>query len=72
MTWLEIVDILMLTWFGILIVAGIVFYFCNKKKTSAHILTPYDIVAFFLLVCVKPYMLCGLILSILHFVLKYY
>lgn len=72
MTWLEIVDILMLTWLGILILAGIVFLVCYKCKTSAHVISIFDMIAILLLVCMKPYMLLGLILSILHFVLKFY
>lgn len=72
MTWLEIVDILMLTWFGILIVAGIVFLVCYKYRTSAHVISILDIIALLLLICIKPYMLLGLILGILHFVLKFY
>lgn len=72
MTWLEIVDILMLTWLGILILAGIVFLVCYKCKTSAHVISIFDMIAILLLVCMKPYMLLGLILSILHFALKFY
>ena len=72
MEWLKIVDVLLITWFVLLILAGIVFLVCNKDKTSAHVISIFDMIAIFLLICMKPYMLLGLILSILHFVLKFY
>lgn len=72
MEWLEIVDVLLITWFILLIFAGIVFLVCNKYKTSAHVISIFDMIAILLLICMKPYMLLGLILSILHFVLKFY
>lgn len=72
MEWLEIVDVLLITWFILLILAGIVFLVCNKYKTSAHVISIFDMIAILLLICMKPYMLLGLILSILHFVLKFY
>lgn len=72
MEWLKIVDVLLITWFVLLILAGIVFLVCNKYKTSAHVISIFDMIAIFLLICMKPYMLLGLILSILHFVLKFY
>lgn len=72
MEWLEIVDVLLITWFVLLILAGIVFLVCNKYKTSAHVISIFDMIAILLLICMKPYMLLGLILSILHFVLKFY
>ena len=72
MEWLEIVNVLLITWFILLILAGIVFLVCNKYKTSAHVISIFDMIAILLLVCMKPYMLLGLILSILHFALKFY
>ena len=72
MEWLKIVDVLLITWFVLLILTGIVFLVCNKYKTSAHVISIFDMIAIFLLICMKPYMLLGLILSILHFVLKFY
>lgn len=72
MEWLEIVNVLLITWFVLLILAGIVFLVCSKYKTSAHVISIFDMIALFLLICMKPYMLLGLILSILHFVLKFY
>lgn len=72
MEWLEIVDVLLITWFVLLILAKIVFLICNKYKTNAHVISIFDMIAILLLICMKPYMLLGLILSILHFVLKFY
>lgn len=72
MEWLEIVNVLLITWFILLILAGIVFLVCYKCKTSAHVISIFDMIAILLLVCMKPYMLLGFILSILHFVLKFY
>lgn len=72
MEWLEIVDVLLITWFVLLILAGIFFLVCSKYKTSAHVISIFDMIAILLLICMKPYMLLGLFLSILHFVLKFY
>lgn len=72
MEWLEIVDVLLITWFILLILVGIVFLVCNKYKTSAHVISIFDMIAILLLICMKPYMFLGLILSIMHFVLKFY
>lgn len=72
MNWLEIINICLITWFILLILAGIVFLVCYKYKTSAHVVSILDMIAILLLICIKPYMLLGLILGILHFVLKFY
>lgn len=72
MEWLEIVDILLITWFVILVIAGIIFLLLTKFRTPNAVISIFDIIAIFLLFCMKPYMLLGLILSILHFVLKFY
>lgn len=72
MEWLEIVDILLITWFVILVIAGIIFLLLTKFRTPSAVISIFDIIAIFLLFCMKPYMLLGLILSILHFVLKFY
>lgn len=72
MEWLEIVDILLITWFVILVIAGILFLLLTKFRTPSAVISIFDIIAIFLLFCMKPYMLLGLILSILHFVLKFY
>lgn len=72
MEWLEIVDILLITWFVLLVIAGIIFLLLTKFRTPSAVISIFDIIAIFLLFCMKPYMLLGLILSILHFVLKFY
>lgn len=72
MNWLEIVDICLIVWFVILVIAGIVFLLLTKFRTPSAVISIFDIIAIFLLFCMKPYMLLGLILSILHFVLKFY
>lgn len=72
MTWLEIVDILILTWFVILVIAGIIFLLLTKFRTPSAVISIFDMIAILLLICIKPYMLLGLILGILHFVLKFY
>lgn len=72
MEWLEIVDILLITWLVLLVIAGILFLLLTKFRTPSAVISIFDIIAIFLLFCVKPYMLLGLILSILHFVLKFY
>lgn len=72
MSWLEIVNICLITWFILLILAGIVFLICSKYKTSSHIISIFDMIAILLLMCMKPYMLLGLILSILYFILRFY
>lgn len=72
MEWLEIVDICLIAWFVILVIAGILFLLLTKFRTPSAVISIFDIIAIFLLFCMKPYMLLGLILSILHFVLKFY
>lgn len=72
MEWLEIVDICLIAWFVILVIAGIIFLLLTKFRTPSAVISTFDIIAIFLLFCMKPYMLLGLILSILHFVLKFY
>lgn len=72
MEWLEIVDILLITWLVLLVIAGIIFLLLTKFRTPSAVISIFDIIAIFLLFCMKPYMLLGLILSILHFVLKFY
>lgn len=72
MEWLEIVDICLIAWFVILVIAGIIFLLLTKFRTPSAVISIFDIIAIFLLLCMKPYMLLGLILSILHFVLKFY
>lgn len=72
MEWLELVDILLITWFVILVIAGIIFLLLTKFRTPSAVISIFDIIAIFLLFCMKPYMLLGLILSILYFVLKFY
>lgn len=72
MEWLEIVDICLIAWFVILVIAGIIFLLLTKFRTPSAVISIFDIIAIFLLFCMKPYMLLGLILSILHFVLKFY
>lgn len=72
MEWLEIVDICLIAWFVILVIAGIIFLLLTKFRTPSAVISIFDIIAIFLLFCMKPYMLLGLTLSILHFVLKFY
>lgn len=72
MEWLEIVDILLITWLVLLVIAGIILLLLTKFRTPSAVISIFDIIAIFLLLCMKPYMLLGLILSILHFVLKFY
>lgn len=72
MNWLEIVDICLIAWFVILVIAGILFLLLTKFRTPSAVISIFDMIAILLLICMKPYMLLGLILSILHFVLKFY
>lgn len=72
MEWLEMVDICLIMWFVILVIAGIIFLLLTKFRTPSAVISIFDIIAIFLLLCMKPYMLLGLILSILYFVLKFY
>lgn len=72
MEWLEIVDILLITWLVLLVIAGILFLLLTKFRTPSAVVSIFDMIAILLLICMKPYMLLGLILSILHFVLKFY
>lgn len=72
MSWLEIVDICLITWLVILVIAGIIFLLLTKFRTPSAVISIFDMVAIFLLFCAKPFMLLGLILGILHFVLKFY
>ena len=72
MNWLEIINICLIAWFVILVIAGILFLLLTKFRTPSAVISIFDIIAIFLLFCMKPYMLLGLILSILHFVLKFY
>ena len=72
MNWLEIVDILLITWFVILVIAGIMFLILTKFRTPSAVISIFDMIAILLLICMKPYMLLGVILSIFQFVLKVY
>lgn len=72
MEWLETVNICLIAWFVILVIAGIIFLLLTKFRTPSAVISIFDMIAILLLICMKPYMLLGLILSILYFVLKFY
>lgn len=59
-----VLEIALATWFVIAVIVCIVFSYCISNRTSAHIITMYDLIALYILTYIKYFIALGAVLGV--------
>lgn len=59
-----VLEIALAVWFVIAVIVCIVFSYCISNRTSAHIMTMYDLIALYILTYIKYFIILGAVLGV--------
>lgn len=59
-----VLEIALAIWFVIAVIVCIVFSYCISNRTSAHIITMYDLIALYILIYIKYFIILGAVLGV--------
>lgn len=58
-----ILEIVLAVWFILAVIVCIVFSYCISNRTSAHVITMYDLIALYILTYIKYFIALGAVLG---------
>ena len=59
-----VLEIALAIWFVLAVIICIVFSYCIGNRTSAHVMTMYDLIALYILIYIKYFIILGAVLGV--------
>ena len=59
-----VLEIALAVWFVLAVIICIVFSYCISNRTSAHVMTVYDLIALYILIYIKYFIILGAVLGV--------
>lgn len=59
-----VLEIVLAIWFVLAVIICIVFSYCISNRTSARVMTMYDLIALYILIYIKYFIILGAVLGV--------
>lgn len=59
-----VLEIALVVWFVLAVIICIVFSYCISNRTSARVMTMYDLIALYILIYIKYFIILGAVLGV--------
>ena len=59
-----VLEIVLVVWFVLAVIICIAFSYCISNRTSTHVMTMYDLIALYILIYIKYFIILGAVLGV--------